>query len=75
VTALLFTVLNPVALVVTYIYHYFFAREEQGVALPPDDDHPGLYGRGNQERAASNTQNGAGEQRAPREVDAEAVWG
>ncbi|KAG7095775.1 hypothetical protein E1B28_006480 [Marasmius oreades] len=75
VTTLLFIILHPVALVGTYIYHYFFARE-QGVALPPDDDHPGLYRRNNQqEHPSSNPQNGTGEQRAPREVDAEAVWG
>ncbi|KAF9260668.1 hypothetical protein L218DRAFT_906680 [Marasmius fiardii PR-910] len=74
ITALLFTILHPIALVVTYIYYYFFSQREQGVELAPDDEHPGLYGRSNQERAP-NTENGAAEQRAPREIDAEAVWG
>ncbi|KAK7032630.1 hypothetical protein VNI00_012894 [Paramarasmius palmivorus] len=72
ITVLLFTVLHPVALLGTYIHAWFFKKDE-GVVLPPGDDHPGLY-RGSSRRGEQD-QHQNGRQGGPREVDAEAVWG
>ncbi|KAL0579419.1 hypothetical protein V5O48_002590 [Marasmius crinis-equi] len=65
---------NMLGLIVVIFRRDIVCEEEGGVALPPDDEHP-LYDGNNQNRP--QVQNGQNEQqqRAPREVDAEAVWG
>ncbi|ESK85664.1 hypothetical protein Moror_9933 [Moniliophthora roreri MCA 2997] len=70
VTVLLFTALHPVALIGTYIHAWFFKKDD-GVALPPGDEHPGLYGNGQNRPGEQQGRQGGG----PREVDAEAIWG
>ncbi|KAF7356843.1 hypothetical protein MVEN_01019900 [Mycena venus] len=72
ITALVFTIIQPLALVAAYIHAYFYTRTavengavEGGVALP-GDEHPGLRTL----RPSNDSQ-----VRGPREVDPEAVWG
>ncbi len=56
-----FTVLHPLALVASSLYFRLRGIRREGViALPPDDEH-------------NATENG--DQRPPREVGAEALWG
>jgi len=44
ITTILFTVLLPLGLLVAFIYSQIHGRHR--VALPPGDEHPGLYGHG-----------------------------
>ncbi|KAH7923189.1 hypothetical protein BV22DRAFT_1093351 [Leucogyrophana mollusca] len=60
ITVILFTVLHPLALLCTFLYHYFHKRQGR-IALPPDED--------------QETDRGRNGRRGPREVDAEALWG
>ena len=56
-----FTVLHPLALVASSLYFRLKSRHREGaIALPPDSER--------------NTRSN-GDQRPPREVDAEALWG
>ncbi|KAJ7636049.1 hypothetical protein DFH06DRAFT_1219826 [Mycena polygramma] len=68
ITALVFTIIHPLALVATYIHAYFYAPAEPttGPVALPGDDHPALH----ESRPSTDSQI-----RGPREVDPEAVWG
>ncbi|KAJ7090596.1 hypothetical protein C8R43DRAFT_293284 [Mycena crocata] len=69
ITALVFTIVHPLALIAAYIHAYFYSRasvESDGEVALPGDEHPGL--RPNHPSTESQVQ-------GPREVDPEAVWG
>jgi len=73
ITALVFTAIQPLALVAAYIHAYFYSRTaaENGTVVTgavalPGDEHPGL-------RTAHPPSES--QVRGPREVDPEAVWG
>jgi len=66
ITAILFTVLLPVGLIVRIIYHQLSGRGRGRVMLPSDNEHPGLYGNDN--AAARRPQ---GDERGAREVNEE----
>lgn len=62
ITAVLFTIAHPLALIATVLWSYFAGKREGAIALPPDADE----GR----RGAAQ-----GQERGPREVDVDALWG
>ncbi|KAJ7132098.1 hypothetical protein C8R44DRAFT_871088 [Mycena epipterygia] len=69
ITALVFTIIHPLALIAAYIHSYFFTRaavEGNGAVTLPGDEHPGLH---------TNRPSTESQVRGPREVDTEAVWG
>jgi hypothetical protein len=61
VTAIVFTVLLPLGLLVTYIYYQF--RSHGRVILPPGNEHPGLYrnDNGSAARQPQEVERGAAE--------------
>ncbi|KAF8892992.1 hypothetical protein BD779DRAFT_1508162 [Infundibulicybe gibba] len=64
ITAILFTALHPLILVLATLHARFYKRPARPVVLPGDDAaHPGLYPREGQA------------QEGPREVDVEGTWG
>jgi len=69
ITALVFTIIHPLALCATYIHAYFYTRnaaQSNGPVALQGDEHPALRA----DRPTSESQI-----RGPREVDPEAVWG
>jgi len=69
ITVIIFTVLHPLALFASFIYSRFYSGRR--VALPPDDEHPGLYP--NRGQSGPREEESAVENRGPREVDPD-IW-
>ncbi|TFK29530.1 hypothetical protein FA15DRAFT_664079 [Coprinopsis marcescibilis] len=76
IPVIIFTVLHPLALLVSYAYAMFFKKNTARVQLPEDTDHPGLYST-----PAQNVRTGGygarptDEERPAREIDGEQTWG
>lgn len=68
ITTVLFTVLHPLALLLSFIYFRFYSGGR--VALTPDEEHPGLYPNRNHTGARTEET----ENHGPREVDPD-IWG
>ncbi|TFK31117.1 hypothetical protein BDQ12DRAFT_694530 [Crucibulum laeve] len=68
ITVILFTVLHPLALLISYIYARFYSPRGR-IALPADANHPGLYTTNHANTPHENT-----EGQGPREIDTEAGW-
>ncbi|KAJ7695107.1 hypothetical protein B0H17DRAFT_1008777 [Mycena rosella] len=71
ITALVFTIMHPLALIAAYIHAYFYSRAAveangHGAVALSGDEHPGL---------AITHPSTESQVRGPREVDPEAVWG
>lgn len=62
----MFTVLHPLGLAISYIYHVFITPRRQEIQLPPDQEYRGQY-----EPPGSRAANGTG----AREIDEDATWG
>jgi len=60
-TAVLFTIAHPLALVASAIYMRFRGHRDGAIMLPPDEE--------------GDAQSGQNRQGGPREVDADALWG
>ncbi|KAF9450805.1 hypothetical protein P691DRAFT_725352 [Macrolepiota fuliginosa MF-IS2] len=71
-TVIIFTALHPLALIAAELYHRFHKR--QPIALPDDEEHPGLYRhQGEQERTRRESER-APRERAPGEVSSGDIW-
>ncbi|KAF8153150.1 hypothetical protein B0H34DRAFT_662501 [Crassisporium funariophilum] len=76
ISAILFTVLHPLGLLMSFIYARFYGPQRRGaVVLPPDDEHPGLYHHSAAHpRPAGVTAARPEIERGPREIEDE-TWG
>ncbi len=79
-TTIAFTAIHPIALLSSIAYAYYVKRSARqgGVALPRDDEHPGLYGstRGSDRPADHTVADPARLSRTTGlESGAAAVWG
>jgi hypothetical protein len=76
-TTILFTVLHPLALILSLLYAAFY-KGRQGEIELPGDEHPGLHNGTEASTPRQPTLAAQGDeenQRGPREIERDAIWG